>query len=115
MSPAEKFESRKLFQNEAQIMISTGAGYDIHSKVKDSKGLISLIDYLDEVDKNTEFLLVYGTKDKISEPKITKDYYNALLKAGYKATLIEVVDAPHIDLDMTDTSVEAIVDMLDKE
>ena len=26
MSPAEKFESRKLFQNEAQIMISTGAG-----------------------------------------------------------------------------------------
>jgi len=26
MSPDEKFESRKLFQNEAQIMISTGAG-----------------------------------------------------------------------------------------
>ena len=26
MSPGEKFESKKLFQNEAQIMISTGAG-----------------------------------------------------------------------------------------
>lgn len=96
-------------------MTSAGAGYDIHSKVQKSKNLISLIDYIDDVKKSTEFLLVYGTKDEVSKPKITKDYYNALVKAGYKATLIEVVDAPHIDLDMSDTSVEAIVDMLDKE
>lgn len=96
-------------------MTSAGAGYDIHSKVKESRNLISLIDYMDKVDKNTEFLLVYGTKDKISKPKITKSYYKALVKAGLNATLIEVVNAPHIDLDMTDTSVEAIVNMLDKE
>ncbi len=96
-------------------MTSAGAGYDIHSKVKKSKNLISLIDYMDKIDKNIEFLLVYGTKDEISKPKITKDYYNALIKKGYTATLVEVIDAPHIDLDMTDASVEAITDMLDKE
>jgi len=96
-------------------MTSAGAGYDIHSKVTDSKNLISLIDYIDKVDKKTEYLVIYGTKDEISKPEISKDYYNALIKVGYTATLVEVVDAPHIDLDMTDTSVEAIVNMLDKE
>lgn len=96
-------------------MTSAGAGYDIHSKVQKSTNLISLIDYMDQVDKKTEFLLIYGTKDKISQPQVTKNYYNALQKKGYIATLIEVVNAPHIDLDMTDTSVEAIVNMLDKE
>jgi pimeloyl-ACP methyl ester carboxylesterase len=96
-------------------MISVGSGYDIHSQVKDGKNLISLIDYIDNIDKKTEFLLIYGTKDEISKAQVTKDYYNALLKKGYKATLVEVIDAPHIDLDMTDTSVEAIVSMLEEE
>jgi len=96
-------------------MTSAGAGYDIHSKVKDDRNLISLIDYIDKVDKKTEFLLVYGTKDKVSKPEVTKNYYKALVKAGLNSTLIEVIDAPHIDLDMSDDSVEAIVNMLDKE
>lgn len=96
-------------------MTSAGAGYDIHSKVKDSSSLISLIDYMDKVNKETKFLLIYGTKDKISKPQVTKDYYSALKAKGYDATLVEVLDAPHIDLDMTDTSVEAIVEMLEEE
>ncbi|MDC0933475.1 alpha/beta hydrolase [Arcobacteraceae bacterium] len=96
-------------------MISAGAGYDIHSKVKNSKGLISLIDYLDNIDKNTKFLLIYGTKDEVSKPKITKEYYNTLVKKGFNASLIEVIDAPHIDLDMTDTSIEAITEILEEE
>jgi len=89
-------------------MTSAGAGY------KAGNG-VSLADYIDNIDKNTEFLLIYGTKDKISKPKITKDYYNELNKKGYKVKLVEVVDAPHIDLDMSDTSVEAIVEMLEEE
>ena len=96
-------------------MTSAGAGYDIHSKVKESKNLISLIDYMDNIDKSTEFLLVYGTKDKVSKPQITKDYYKALIESRIYSKLVEVVDAPHIDLDMTDTSVEAIVEMLEEE
>ncbi|PIF03969.1 MAG: alpha/beta hydrolase [Arcobacter sp.] len=97
------------------IMVSAGAGYDIHSKVKNSKNLISLIDYIDNIDKNIKFLLIYGTKDKISKPKVTKDYYNILKTKGYNVKLVEVVDAPHIDLDMTDTAVEAITEILEEE
>jgi len=95
-------------------MTSAGAGYDIHSQVKDSKGLVSLIDYIDNVDKNTQFLLVYGSKDEISKPEVTKAYYDAMIKKGYKATLVEVVDAPHLDLDMRDTTVDAIINMIEE-
>ncbi|MGB3750279.1 MAG: alpha/beta fold hydrolase [Arcobacteraceae bacterium] len=96
-------------------MTSAGAGYDIHSQVKDSEGLISLIDYIDNVDKNTKFLLVYGTKDEISKPEVTKAYYDAMIKKGYNATLVKVENAPHLDLDMNDTTVDAIMEMLEEE
>lgn len=96
------------------VMVSAGAGYDIHSKIKESKGLISLVDYIDKVDKETKFLIVYGTKDKISKPKISKDYYQVLKNRGFNATLIEVIDAPHLDLDMSDTSIEAITEILEE-
>ena len=96
-------------------LTSAGGDYDIHKKEKNSDNLVSLVDYIDNVDKETKFLLVYGTKDKISKPQVTKDYYKAIKDKGFDATLVEVADAPHLDLDMTDTSVEAIVDMLDSE
>ena len=96
-------------------LTSAGGDYDIHKKEKNSDNLVSLVDYIDSVDKATKFLLVYGTKDKISKPQVTKDFYKAIKDKGFDATLVEVADAPHLDLDMTDTSVEAIVDMLDSE
>ena len=96
-------------------MTSAGAGYDIHSQVKDSKGLVSLVDYIDNVDKDTKFLLVYGTKDEISKPEVTKSYYDVMIKKGYNATLVEVVNAPHLDLDMQDTTVDALINMLEEE
>ena len=97
------------------VMVSAGAGYDIHSKVKDSKGLVSLVDYIDQVDKKTKFLIIYGTKDKISKPEVSKEYHQVLNNKGFDTTLIEVVDAPHLDLDMSDTSIEAIAEILEEE
>lgn len=96
-------------------LTSAGGRYDIHENVKNSKSLISLVDYIDKVDKTTEFLLIYGTEDTISTPNVTKDYYISLRKKGFIPTLVEVQDAPHLDLEMTDTAFEAIVTMLDKE
>jgi len=96
-------------------LTSAGGVYDIHEKVKNRDDLISLVDYIDNVDKKTEFLLIYGTKDTISLPKVTKDFYEVLKQKGFNSTLVEVKNAPHLDLDMRDTSVEAIVNMLDKE
>lgn len=93
---------------------SAGGSYDIHQKVKNRDDLISLVDYIDNVNKDTKFLLVYGTKDKISEPQVTIDYHKALEEKGFNSTLVKVEGAPHLDLDMSDTSVEAIVHMLDE-
>ena len=94
---------------------AAGAVYDIHKDTKNSKDLVSIVDYMDAIDRETKFLLVYGTKDKISEPKLTKDFYKIAKNSGLNATLIEVLDAPHLDLDMADTTVEAIIEMLESE
>ena len=99
--------------NLIQNIVCAGGGYDIHSYMKNSKNLISLIDVVDDVSKNTNFLIVYGTKDTTSPPKRNKDFYNALKSKGLNAKLVEVKDAGHLDLDMTDASVDAITEMLD--
>ena len=100
--------------NLINIMSAAGGSYDIHKEVKDSKELISLIDYMDGA-KGTKFLLIYGTTDKISKPSITKDFYKIAKDKGLDVTLIEVKDAPHLDLDMTDTAVEALVNLIEEE
>jgi predicted esterase len=96
-------------------MTSVGGRYDIHEKVKDSKDLISLVDYIDKVDSKTEFLLVYGAMDTVSEPSVTKDFYDVLNEEGLKAKLVEIDTVAHEYLDTTYITVNAIVKMLDKE
>jgi len=77
------------------------------------KGLLFIGDYIDKLDKKTRYLLIYGTKDSISKPNISKDFYTLAKKEGLDITLVKVKDAGHLDLDMTDTSVEAIEKMLE--
>lgn len=96
-------------------MTSVAGRYDIHEKVKASKGLISLVDYIDKVDSKTEFLLVYGADDIVSEPSVTKDFYKVLEEKSLKATLIEIDTVAHEYLDTTYITVNAIVEMLNKE
>lgn len=96
-------------------MASVGGRYDIHEKVKDSKDLISLVDYIDKVDPKTEFLLVYGADDIVSEPSVTKDFYKVLEEKDLKATLVEIDTVAHEYLDTTYITVNAIVEMLDQE
>ena len=93
-------------------IVLAGGRYDIHKEVKDG-GLVSVVDVLDKVSKDTKFVLIYGTADKISEPKVTKDFYELALKNGFDVKLVEVPNAPHLDLDMNDKSVEAIIELLE--
>lgn len=93
-------------------IVLAGGRYNIHEKVKDG-GLISVVDVLDKVSKDTKFLLIYGTADKISEPKVTTDFYELAIKNDLDVKLIKVPNAPHLDLDMNDKSVEAIVELLE--
>jgi len=94
-------------------IVLVGGRYNIHEKVKDDN-LVSIVDVLDRVNKKTKFLLIYGSNDKISEPKVTKDFYNLALKKGFDVRLTEVKNGVHLDLDMTDTSIEAITQMLEE-
>jgi len=59
-------------------------------------------------------VLTYGTKDTISPPKVTTDFYNLAKSKGLKVKLVEVKNGEHVDLDMSDESVKAIVNMLEK-
>lgn len=92
-------------------MVAAGGRYDIH-EVSDNKELVSIIDVMDKV-KNTKFLLIYGTADKISKPKVTKEFYKIAKAKSFDVKIVEVKDAVHIDLDMTDTSIEAITELLE--
>jgi predicted esterase len=95
-------------------ILCAGGNYDVHKK-NDEKGLISIIDVLDNVSKETKFVLVYGTKDDISKPEVTIDFYNLAKEKGFDVKLVEAKDAPHLDLDMTDASVDALINVLEEE
>ncbi len=95
-----------------QNIALTGGRYDIHAVSKE-KGLISAVDVLDKINKKAKLVLIYGTKDEISRPEVTKDFYTLAKKQGLHVKLVEVKDAPHLDLDRTQTSMEAISKMLE--
>lgn len=94
-------------------IVCAGGVYNIHEKT-DAKDLISIVDVLDKVSKKTKFALVYGTKDDISVPKTTIDFYNLAKSKGLNAILVEAKDAPHLDLDMTNESVNAILELVEE-
>jgi len=79
-----------------------------------SKSAVAISSYINNV-KDTKFLLIYGTADKISKPEVTKSFYKVAKEKGINVTLVEVAGAPHLDLDMTDTSVEAITALVTEE
>ena len=89
-----------------------GGRYDIH-EVSKEKNIISAVDVLNKIDKSANIMLIYGTRDEISKPKLTKDFYILAKKHGLHVKLVEVKDAPHLDLDRTETSMEAISKMLE--
>ena len=74
-----------------------------------------MIDVIDNINKETNFLFIYGTEDKISKPEVTTDFFKVATSKGLKAKLVKAEGAGHIDLDMTDESIEAITEMLEEE
>ncbi len=93
-----------------QNIALAGGRYNIH-EVSKEKGLISATDLIDKMNKNMKMVLTYGTKDTISEPKVTTDFYKLAKEKGLDVKLVEVKDGVHLDLDMTDENVQAIVGM----
>ncbi len=98
-----------LIQNIALV----GGRYNVHEISKD-KTLISATDVINDINKDMNMVLTYGTKDTISPPKVTTDFYVLAKAKGLKVKLVEVKNGEHIDLDMSDESVKSIVNMLEK-
>ncbi|APW66428.1 alpha/beta hydrolase [Poseidonibacter parvus] len=71
-------------------------------------------DVLTKMNKESKFIMIYGTKDEISKPSVTKDFYKKMKAQGLDVQLVEVKDAGHIDLDMTDKSIEAISSLFEE-
>lgn len=72
-------------------------------------GAISFMDVMDKADKeNTKYVLVYGGADKISPPEVTTNAYKTMKKAGFDVALVEAKGKAHLDLEMTDPSINAI-------
>ncbi|WP_122894064.1 alpha/beta hydrolase [Arcobacter peruensis] len=71
-------------------------------------------DVLSKMNKESKFIMIYGTKDEISKPSVTKDFYKKMKAQGLDVQLVEVKDAGHIDLDMTDKSIEAISSLFEE-
>lgn len=95
-------------------ILCAGGNYDVHKKTNEV-GLISIVDVLGNVSKDVKMALVYGSEDKISQPEVTIDFYNLAKEKGFKVELVEAQGAPHLDLDMTDASVEAIIKLVEEE
>lgn len=94
---------------------TVGGRYNLDKfKENEKAGLISIDNNLNKIG-NTKLLLVYGTQDKISKPEVTTNFYEKAKKAGLNVKLVKVEGAGHIDLDMTDPSVDAITEMVTAE
>ena len=79
----------------------------------DEKDSIKITNVMDSLDKKTKYVLIYGTADKISKPEVTTDFYKVAKANGLDVKLIKVDGAPHLDLDMTDPSLDAITELLE--
>jgi pimeloyl-ACP methyl ester carboxylesterase len=92
--------------------VLAGGIYNL-DKIKNKSNFISIDSFVNNLNKKTKYLLIYGTKDQISPAKNTIDFYKIAKNNNLDVKLIKVEDAPHLDLDMSDASVDAITDMLD--
>ncbi|WP_228286330.1 alpha/beta hydrolase family protein [Arcobacter vandammei] len=99
--------------NLVDNLVCAGGNYDIHKKVPDDKSLISAVDVVDNISKDTKIAIVYGTQDDISTPQMNKDFYELAKKKGLNVELIEVKDAPHMELEMTKEAKDYINKLLE--
>ncbi len=97
-----------------QYIALAGGSYTTKAK-NEGKDLVSFNDVIENTDKKTKYLFIYGTADKISKPEVSIEFFKVAKNNGLNAKLVKVEGAAHLDLDMTDKSVEAIIEMIEEE
>ena len=91
-----------------------GGRYDLTNH-KGQKGLISVNDYINNIATYTNYFIIYGTKDTTSKPKVSIDFYDKLKALNKNVKLLKVENHTHLDLDMSDESIELISATLEEE
>jgi len=90
-----------------------GGRYDL-SNYKGQNNLISINNFINNIGTYTNYMVIYGTKDSISKPQISIEFYNKLKSLNKNVKLLEIKGHNHLDLDMSDESVEAISSILEE-
>lgn len=93
-------------------LLCAGGSYSLDKKDK-SSDKISAMDIINNISRQAKIAIVYGTEDKISPAKKNIEFYNFAKNEGLNIKLVEATGANHLDLDMTDASVEAIVELVE--
>jgi alpha-beta hydrolase superfamily lysophospholipase len=101
--------------NLIQNIALAGGIYKVKDISKTTKELISIDNYLDKISKQTKYLVIYGEKDTISKPSNSKQFYKELKLRNIDVKIVEVKDFKHIDLDMSDDSIEAFSLLVESE
>lgn len=92
--------------------ILAGGRYNQIAK-NDNEDFLSVKKVLSNINKNTRVLLLYGTKDKISEPIISKEYYSLSKEKDLNIKIVEILDSTHINLGKNELSFNQINKFLD--
>lgn len=95
-------------------LVCAGGIYDIHKNNPDDKTLISAVDVIDNINKDTKIIVVYGTQDDVSTPQMNIDFYNLAKTKGLDVKLVEAKGAPHMELEMTSEALAAIVELVEE-
>jgi pimeloyl-ACP methyl ester carboxylesterase len=74
--------------------------------------VISAATVVDKMDKKAHFLLIYGTKDTISPPHYTQEFYRIAKKAGLHVKIVEAKGAVHYGLARGPVATDAIVKLI---
>ena len=98
----------KLIKN----LILAGGRYNLHN-YKGQKDLVSVEDYIDNIGTYTNYFIIYGSKDKISKPNISINFYEKLKSLNRNVKILEIKNHGHLDLDMSDQSIEEISTLLE--
>ena len=93
--------------------VLVGGGYTTKDKHK-KLGAISFNDVMNKADKKTNYVMVYGTADKISPPKKTISMFEKMKNNGFSASLVKAEGKAHLDLEMTDASIDAISGLIEE-
>lgn len=87
--------------------ILAGGRYDQVAE-DDNQDFLTVEKALNRMSKDTQTLLIFGSKDLVSKPKVSKKYYDLAKKRDLNIKIVEVLNSPHFNLEQKEKSLKEI-------